>query len=409
MQGEEVMLRLSMTNKMVNGLLVLFMTTQVWSEQAALETANSQTRIKSSGETYVINKNDAKASNLPAGAEQFPILETDGLGEAKADVNKVVLERTFNTPKVLRVKLKTPLFKYKPIMSGTDFYVETFKEIQDPRTSQIVRVKDYQKKRLVWCGLEPCLMRSNFLLKACIKDSKSCSSAYETIVIDFSKAQKLELGETEQFLITSYQRKIPGDAIDFLVYPIPGRILPPRYIVNHKNRLFRKDKFIVRLPTQKEIDIENKKNNVVPQDVIDLESAVELNKNTRYTTLPTNMGLPGEPANPNGNGSTNPNGQGQLVEEICLDGMGSIESRRMIEERRGNTPVTPVGREVERKTEQSVKSIACVARRNTMVLQESLAGLKGKIDRTEFLKKNTPALVQANDASLVDDLEVEND
>lgn len=375
---------------MINSFLALLVTTQVWSQQQS-QSAQTEQRINSNGESYVLESSDAKASNLPSGIEQFAILETGSKGEAKADLNKVVLERSFDTADRVRVKLKTPLFKYKPIISGTSYYVETTKEVVDPKTGLTVRVKDIAKKRLVWCGLEPCLLSSQFLLQACVRDQKTCSSAYDTIIIDFKRAKKLELGETEEFFVSAYQRKIPGKAIDFFVYPIPGRIKAPRYIIEHKTKLFGPDVYVVRLPTQKELDVENKLVNA--KDVLDLEAATELNSNTRYTTLPTNIGIPGQAANPNSNG--NVLGQGEVVEELCIDPIDNkIASRKTVLEggssstvrTYGTTTVLESSSDVTR-IEKSADAKACVSRKQTLVLGLSLAGQKNAINRNEYLKK----------------------
>lgn len=390
----------------INGLLAMLITTSGWAQQ--LTDSSTETRIKPDGENYVLERSDSKASNLPVAMEQFAILETGSKGEAKADVHKVVLERSFDTPNRIRVKMKTPLFKYKPVMSGTNFFVESTKDVLDEKTGLIIRVKDYQKKRLVWCGLEPCLLSTAFLIQACVKDQKTCSSAYDTIIIDFSKAKALNIGETEEFFISSYQRKIPGKAIDFFVYPVPGRIQVPRYIVEHKKKLFGPDVYVVRMPTQKEIDAENKQ--VVPKDVLDLEAAAELNRNTRYTTLPTNIGMPGQPANPNG--QSNSNGSlGEAVEELCLDEMGRVSSTRTIFEGgsyvpqnsttnhsrhsnishkriyRGTTIVESSEGDI-RNAENNVDTSECNVRKMHLILQESLAGQKGAVNRDEIIQRN---------------------
>ena len=392
--------------KMLSGFLALAMSTQVYSQ--ALESfSNTQTRINANGETYVVESSDSRASNIPSGMEKFAVLETGSKGEAKADVSKVILERSFDTPNRVRVKLKTPLFKYKPIMSGSDFYVETSKEVVDQYTGQVIRVKDYQKKRLVWCGLEPCLLSTAFLLKVCEQNSSSCTAAYDTIIVDFSKAKSLEMGETEQFFISAYQRKIPGKAIDFFVYPIPGRILAKRYIVEHKKKLFGPDVYVVREMTKKEIDAENQTQvKVSSKDVLDLEAAQEFNSITRYETLPTNLGLPGQSINPAGrNSSESSSTSGVAVEELCLDELGNLKSSRTIIESdvRSSKPVITNSNRTEitrvktlessedaKRIEKGVNSFECSARKAHLVLQESLAGQKGALKRDEYLKKYMP-------------------
>ena len=378
-------------------LAVLIFSAQSWTQTQQTH----QTRIKPTGETYVLERSNPKASAVAPGAEEFPILETSSKGESKADVHRVVLERTFDTPKRIRVKLNVPLFKYKPIMSGTEYFVETTKEVVDKKTGNTLRVKDIQKTRFVWCGIEPCLKSTPFLLQACKGSGMGCTSAYEEIIIDFSKAQQLNVGEHEQFFISAYQRKIPGKAIDFLVHPIKGRILPPRYIVERKNKLFGPDVYIIRLPNKKEIRAENKKNQVDEKDILDLQSAVELNKNTRYTTLPVSSGLPGQPVDPRNEGAEGSNGV--EVEEVCLDEMGRIKSSRTIIE--GHANAYEDGSDVRSKVENNVASSACTARKNQLVLEESLAGQKGALNRADYLKRQS----SVNDANLGNDLEIEED
>ncbi len=404
-----------MRSNLLKGLtaakLIVLLSTQVWAQTPNAQ--NQQTRIKPNGETYILESSNPKASQVAPGSEQFPILEAygTGAGEFKADVHRVVLERTFQTPNRIRVKMKVPLFKYKPVMSGHEYFVESTKEVTDPKTGSIVRVKEVQKKRLVWCGLEPCLMRTPFLLQACEGSSKSCSSAYDEIIIDFSKAQKLNPGAYEHFFISAYQRKIPGKAIDFIVLPITGRIQAPRYIVKRKNPLRGPDVYKVRLPNKKEIAAENRKNKVDEKDILDIEAAAELNKNTRYTTLPVNMGLPGQPVDPNGTLNGSNAGNNQTVEELCLDELGHKKSSRIIQEGLSETDILTREQILEqnRQAEQSVASSACSARRNHLVLEESLAGQKGAIDRAAYLKSNAPKTPVNSAASLEDDLEVEED
>lgn len=169
--------------------------------------------------------------------------------------------------------------------------------------------------------------------------------------------------------------------------------------------------YVVRLPNKYEIAAENKKNTVEPKDVLDLEAAVELNKNTRYTTLPVNMGLPGQQVPPNGQGQVS--GQGQEVEELCLDEMGRIKSRKTVIE--GAVNNDHVSRDQvlihNKKAESSVSSVTCRVRRDHLVLEESLAGQKGAIDRGIYLKNQAVNIEESSTASgdVATDLEIDEE
>lgn len=394
----------------MNVFLALLISSQVWSQQ------NQESTQLQSETKYLEYSSNTSQSNLHNKEEEVLDLKTGGYGEVKADINKVVLWREFDTPNRIRVKMKAPLFRYKPIFSGTSYYVETTKEVKDEKTGLMVRVKDIQKKRLVWCGLEPCLLSSNLLLRACVRDQKTCSSAYDTIIIDFSKAAKLEIGENELFFLSAYQRKIPGDAIDFFLYPLPGKTIAPRYIIEHKKKMFGPDVYVVRQPTQKELDKEQEKEQkiVTPTDVLDIENSSEINEKSTYTKLLTNIGMPGQTANPNGQSNNQGNDQSnqtngqkssaQVTEEWCIDPItNKVVSKKSIIEGKlqgdlnsdSRTEVTKTileSSENIKNIENNVSSKACLARKQNMVLNVSLAGQKNVIQREKYIQQSQASL-----------------
>lgn len=398
------------TFKMSVCALILVTSFSSMAQQAGVDA--TQVRIKSTGEVYNVTKSTHTAeSKVQAGFEAFPILETDDKGESKADVPKFALERVFSTPNRIRVKLKVPLFKYDQAMSGARY--ENFvsiNESRDPHTGIIKRTKEFQSIELAWCGAEHCLNESAYLVENCAKvGPKECQAPYETIIVDFSKIKALEPAEAEYFYISGYQKKIPGKDIGIFFYPYPG-FVKAAYRVDVSKRMFGPDVYYVRYPTQREIDEENRIAGKLDDKALnEIQKAEELKKKTRYLHLPVNIGKSGTTVDGvNASGTSSSTEVKKTIKRYCMDGMGrpvgvetvvesnnisttSSTSRSSTSSNSNYSYSNGVGGERviessgdQRSVENSVVSTACDNRKNKLLAQESLAGLKGVIKVPSF-------------------------